>query len=393
MPRRAACLALLLGALAAPAAELHTLKGQKVIGDVVRITPKEIVLSSGGKEVVTPLAGVLRLEFPDNTRVRPEDKYADVELTDGTLLHCKDYAIKGKEVQMRLLVGPEVKVPLAAVANILNNAQDDKFRKDWTERVAKRRRQDLVAVLRDDVVTPLAGTLGQGDEAGTHIEFALAGDKKEIALSRLHGLIFQREIDPNAAPAVCKATDTHGDLVIASAVSAGSAGFGLTTPAGARIELTAAQLVRLDYSSDKVAFLSQMDPVQVDQPGSPFDQYRRDRSLDNQPLKVGGEVHPVGLALHAHTELEYDLKGEYREFRARAGIDDAVSGIDFPVVLRIEGDGKVLYRRTFTRKGEKSPVPIALNIKDVQRLRIVVASLDGYDFGRHLDLVEAKVSK
>ncbi len=393
MPMRVACLALLLGALAASAAELHTLKNEKITGEVVRVSGTEIVLSAGGKEIATPTTAILRLDFPDNTRIKPDDKFADVELTDGTLLHCKEYTIKGKEVQLSLVVGPQVKVPLSAVANILNNAGDDKLRKDWTERVARHRRQDILAVLREDVVNPLSGTLGEGSADGTHIEFTLAGAKKEVALARVHGLIFLREIDPNAAPAQCKVTDIYGDLIIASAASAKGRDFTLTTPAGACIELPSPQLVRLDYSSDKVAFLSQLDPVNVEQPPSPFDQYRRDRNLDNQPLKVGGEIFPIGLALHAHTELEYDLKGEYREFRARAGIDDTVSGIDFPVVLRIEGDGKELYRKTFTRKGDKKPVSIALNIKDVQRLRVVVASEDGFDFGRHLDLVEAKVSK
>jgi hypothetical protein len=393
MPVRAACLALLWGALAAPAAELHTLKGDKVAGDLIRVTDKEVVLSAAGKQVATPLVAVLRIDFPGNARVKLEDKYSDVELTDGTLLHCKEYAIKGKQVEMHLVAGPEVKVPLAAVANVLNDASDEKHRKDWTERLAKKRRHDVLAVLNDDVVNPLEGTLGEGNEAGTHINFTLAGSKREIPLARAHGLIFQRDIDPNATPALCKAQGAHGDLVIASAVAVTAGGFALTTPAGATIDLPASEVLRLDFSSDKVVLLSQMDPVKVEQPQSPFDQYRRDRNLENQPLKVGGEVFAVGLAMHAHTELEFDLKGEYREFRARAGIDDGVGGIDGPVELRILGDDKELYKKTFTRAAGSKAVPVALNVKDVQRLRVVVASGDGFDLGRHLDLLEAKVSK
>jgi hypothetical protein len=63
------------------------------------------------------------------------------------------------------------------------------------------------------------------------------------------------------------------------------------------------------------------------------------------------------------------------------------------VLLRIEGDGKELYTRTFNRKTDKVPVPITLNIKDVQRLRLVVSSGDGSDLGRHVHLGNAKVSK
>jgi hypothetical protein len=394
MPVRGALVALLLTAFAAPASELHTVKGEKITGDVVRITDKEVVLRHDGKEVATPAVNVLYVDYPGHTPVRAEEKYTDVQLTDGTLLHCKEVLLKGKQIEMRTLAGQEVKLPLTGVSNLLANAQDEKFRKDWNERLAKKRLKDVLAVVREGVVNPLEGTLGEGNKAGTAVEFALAGTRREVPLERVHGLIFLREIDPNAAPVLFKLTDTHRDLVMVSAVTQTDKGLSVTTPAGAKIEYANDVLVKLDYSSDKVAFLSRVDPVRVVQPDSPFDQYRRDRNLDNGPLKLGTEVFPLGLALHATTELEYDLKGDYREFKATAGIDYSVGGHDGPVVLRIEGDGKELYTRTFTRKAaDKTPVPITLNIKDVQRLRLVITAGDGNDLGRHLHLGNVKVSK
>jgi hypothetical protein len=393
MPVRGATFALLLSVLSAGAADLHTLKGEKITGELVRISDKEIVLKQSDKEVTVPAVGVLQLEFPANTTVKLEDKFTDVELTDGTLLHCKAISLKGKQVELRTLAGQEIKVPLQAVSNILNNAQDEKYRTDWSERVSRKRRRDVLAVLRDGVPNALEGTLGEGNEAGTHVEFTLGGNKREVGLERVHGLIFLREIDPNAAPVLCKLSSTFRDLVMVSGVSKTPTGLAVTTPCGARIEYADNLLGKLDYSSDKVIFLSRVDPVKVSQPDSPFDQYRRDRNLDNGPLKLENEVYPLGLALHATTELEYDLKGDFREFKATAGIDYSVGGHDGPVVLRIEGDGKELYIRTFTRKTDKKAVPITLNIKDVQRLRLIVASGDGSDLGRHLHLGNVKVSK
>jgi hypothetical protein len=394
MPVRAALLALFLSSLASGAAELQTLKGDKVSGDVVRITDKEVVLAVGGKEVATPLAQVLRLDFPANSPAKLDEKYTDVELTDGTLLHCKEFALKGKQAELRTLGGQEIKVAMSAIANVLVPAQDEKYRQDWTARIAKKRRRDVIAVLNDGVVNPVECTLGEANEAGTHLEFTLRDTKRQFPLANLHGLIFLRELDPTAPPVICKLTDTHHNLVTVSRAASTPAGLTVTTPSGARIEYPGNLLVRLDYSTDKVAYLSQLNPVKVDQPDNPFDQYRRDRNLDNQPLRLGGETFALGLALHAHTELEYDLKGDYREFRTVAGIDSTVGGIDGPVVLKIEGDGKELYTKIFTRKTDLArPTPIALNIKDVSRLRIVVTSGDGFDLGRHLDLANAKVSK
>ena len=45
-------------------AELHTLKGEMLKGELESITDKEIVVKEGGKSSVTPLADVLKLDFP-----------------------------------------------------------------------------------------------------------------------------------------------------------------------------------------------------------------------------------------------------------------------------------------------------------------------------------------
>ena len=99
--------------------------------------------------------------------------------------------------------------------------------------------------------------------------------------------------------------------------------------------------------------------------------------------------------MQASTELEFDLDGDYREFSAVAGIDDRIKRPDADLtVLRIEGDGKLLKELTFTRKNkDQHMVPITLNIKDVQKLRITVSSGDLTDVGKHVSLGDAKVSK
>ncbi len=409
---RAAFLALLLNASAVwcadePSspqgeAELHTLKGAVVKGSLENITDKEIVLNQNSTRVVTPLAQVLKIDFPAAKAVKIAEPYADVELIDGSLFHCKEWTIREKQVELKTLAGQEIKLPLTTVANILANAQDEKYRKEWTARLAKKHRRDVVALLKEGTVNPVEGTLGDADAEGKTISFQLAGGKKvNIILARLHGLIFQRELDPNAPPVLCKLSDTHGDFLMVSALAKTADGLTVTTSAGVRLDVPLAVVARLDYTLDKIAFLSQLEPVKVVQTSNFdfIDTYRRDKNLDNGPLRIHDEVYATGLALHAHTELEYDLRGDYREFHALAGIDQSVGGVGGPVVLVIEGviDGetKELYKKTFTRKDarDKNNGVINLNIKDVQKLRIIVRSGDLFDNGKHLDLVNAKVQK
>ena len=382
-------------------AELHTLKGDVLKGDVENITDKQIVVKQGGKSVATSVEQVLKLNFPAVAAVKLEGKYADVELIDGSRLHCMEWTLKEKQVELKTMAGPQIKVPVSAVANILNDAQEEKFRKDWFERLARKRRHDVVVRILDDTINSYEGTFGEADAEGKGIEFqSVTGTKGKLPIANLHGLIFQRELDPQAPAMLCKLSDSYGDFLVVSAVAKTPAGLSVTTPAGAKLDIAQPLLTRLDYTLDKLAFLSRLEPSKVVQTSNFdfVDTYRRDKNLDNGPLRVYNETYPIGLALHAHTELEYDLKGDYREFHAIAGIDQSVGGVGGPVVLVIEGiiDGqaKELYKKTFARKDkDKKEGTITLNIKDVQKLRLIVRTGDLFDNGKHLDLVNAKVQK
>jgi len=74
------------------------------------------------------------------------------------------------------------------------------------------------------------------------------------------------------------------------------------------------------------------------------------------------------------------------------GLDDNVGSFG-PAVLIVEGNGRELHKATFTASDKKKYQALRLNIKDVQKLRIIVKSGDGFDLGKHLDLAEARVSK
>jgi hypothetical protein len=399
---------LILGATSGWSAEfqLHTLKGDVIKGDVESITDKEIVLSQNGTRVTTPLAQILKLDFPPGPEIKLAGKYAIVELTDSSLLHCTEFAVKGKDVEMKLRSGQAIKLPLTAVLNVLVNAGEEKYRKDWAERLTKKRRRDAVLLLKEGTVNLIEGTIGDADEAGKMIKFVTAstGKEREVPLANVHGLIFQRELDPNAPPVLCKLFATHRDLVMVSGVTKTASGLTVTTPAGAKIEFPMTQLTRLDYTLDKLAYLSQIKPSKVVQPtgfvGDFVRTYRENKNLDNGPLRIYGDTYALGLSMHAHTELEYDLKGDYREFHAIAGIDESVPGVGGPVELVIEGviDGqtKELFKKTYVRKDSKNnkkDAAINLTIKDVQKLRIIVRKGDLFDSGKHLDLVNAKVQK
>ena len=156
----------------------------------------------------------------------------------------------------------------------------------------------------------------------------------------------------------------------------------------------------MDYSHGKRDYLSDMTPTKVDERcngAAEAVHYRRDLNLDDKPLHVNNTAYEKGLALHATTVLEYDLNGDYREFRAVVGIDDDVKGVGRPVLVTVEADGQKLAEVTLQRgvKDKSGPVPLVRNVKDVKKLRIVVTHdpAEFLDLGLHVDLADAYVSK
>jgi hypothetical protein len=186
--------------------------------------------------------------------------------------------------------------------------------------------------------------------------------------------------------------DVYQNVLVATSVELSDTGFVLTTAAGAKVELPRPVVARLDFSKDKLAFLSDLEPVRVVEKSAlgRIDHYRRDKNLDDGPLRLGPKVYGKGLALHAYTELVYDLDGRFKEFKAILGVDETVGGDGRPVV-RIDGDGRELFTGTITRKDE--PRALTLDVSGVKHLRIVVRSGGLLDLGDHVNLADAQVSK
>lgn len=399
-PSRSVCawLIILTTTATTSAAELRTLKGEVIQGDLVSVSPKEIVLNKDGTDVATSVPNVLQLTLQTPDKPPAMVKFVDVELTDGTILHCSSFVIKKDQVTFKvLLTGQEITVPLSSVSNYLKPAEDPQLRTDWTSRLETKRTRDVLAVLRDGVVNPLEGTLGQGSEDGSTIEFRLtSGQVAPVPQANVHGFIWQRTADPKALPVEFRLRDMHDNLVMGHTAETSDKTLTVTTPSGAKLTYSFDQIAKLDYSKGKLTFLSDLKPstrVIESASGEKFGHLRLDRGLGDKPMTLNTVSYAKGIAAFTYTELEYDLDGEYHEFRAVVGIDDNVGGSEGPVHLLIEGDGKELLSLSLTRLDMVRYHNVTLNIKDVNKLRIVISDPEKKDIGKHLNLANLQVRK
>jgi hypothetical protein len=380
----------------APAADITTLTGKKLSGDLVSLTAKGVTLKSAAGEQTVPIAELLLVDLGPESPGR--DAFTEVELADGSTLACSAVSLQGAQATLTLKSGSVVTCPLANIASILNNAHEPAVRQEWRQLLRNRGQYDLLVIRSDGKLDGLDGTFGPGSAAGDAIEFALASGDRTLnpKLSRVQGLVFIRKPAADAPPVFCKVVDSAGNRLVARSATYDGTTATVELVGGGSVKFAApARLARFDFSKGKLAYLSDLEPVEVDQSSTDdlIFPYRRDKNLSGSPIRVRGVSYAKGLTLHARTTLTYDIGGDYAEFRCILGVDDVVraeGGAPVHALVSIEADGRPLLKTEVRSRDE--PKPIAVDVKNARRLRITVAS-PLLDLGNQVTFADARVTK
>ena len=178
----------------------------------------------------------------------------------------------------------------------------------------------------------------------------------------------------------------------------------MTTVSGATVEYPSlAGVSKLDFSQGNVTYLSDLEaaaeypPPEKDGPLGeqyPFAvAYQKDRAIGAAEIVLAGRKFAKGISIPPDTALTYNLSGDYREFKAVAGILDGVKPDNGALKLRIEADGRAIFNETVSKKDP--PKEITLNVKDVKELKIVVERdpQNALYFGNQINLADARVQK
>jgi hypothetical protein len=400
MPFLRSLLAMLVCTSFGLADELRTLAGEKLTGQLVSVTAKEMEFKTPTDTVKMPVAKVLDVTLNPVKPLATDTKRTDFELTDGSVLHCKPdgFTIKGTKVALTLLTGQSLKVELKDIDHYLREAQDPAVQKQFATIMKRKAKNDRILRLVIDEETKkrdlnvLTVTIGDADAKGETIQYrTLGGEKKKAQLSKVDGMIFFRP-NPNELPTICQVFDTDGNQLMANKLSAENGSYKITTVTGAALTYEKAGLARLDYNINKLNYLSDLAPVDVtERSGSGLiTRYRKDKNLDNDAIRMKGKTYAKGLSMHAYTELKYDLKRKYKEFRFTLGVDDQIPG-NSKALVTIVCDGVKVFSQQVNRT--KDPKDVVIKVKGVKDLEITVSSDNVLDLHDHATLADAKVTQ
>ncbi|MCP4245796.1 MAG: hypothetical protein GY778_01995 [bacterium] len=154
---------------------------------------------------------------------------------------------------------------------------------------------------------------------------------------------------------------------------------------GERIDLPIDTVARIEFRSDRIVYLSDLEPVRQESAGllhRPWPM-RLDRSVANRPIVLGGRRYERGLGVHARTELAYRLDEAFALFVATVGIDDSVRPRG-NVTFKVLGDGRVLYDNGAVG-GRDEPQSVRADVSGVAELTLLVDYGDEMDLADHAD--------
>ena len=119
-----------------------------------------------------------------------------------------------------------------------------------------------------------------------------------------------------------------------------------------------------------------------------------DRSIDGNPLSIGGRSFDKGIGGHALSSVIIDLDGKANRFTAFVGVDDEVKGDDrakrFPIDFRVLVDGKPAFKSGPIKVGDAAKA-VDVDLTGAKTLVLYARPAGpGIDF-THADWADAKI--
>ena len=386
----------------APPFEVHTLDGQSAVGQIVALNADELVLETDQGPTTFALDQLAALARKPAPVLSASGANLLIELVDGSVLSAVEYGVTSGTGKIRSTLGATHEIPTRSIRWVRfgsPDGYDPKLTKEWSEITETQAAGDLLVVRKNGVLDYLEGVLRDVDDATC--QFELDGEVIPVKRAKIEGLVYAQPRSVELPEPIGKLVATDGSRLQLQTVEFADGKVAVSTPAGTSHSVPLERVVRFDFSSGKIAYLSDLEPESVAftplfgfaQPPAgllEFYSYRRDVGFEGNPLRLDGKVYKKGLSLASRTELVYKLPGKFRVFRATVGIDDSVRETG-SVRVAIKGDGKTLWQADV--RGSEPARELELEIAGVKRLEILVDYGEATDVGDRLDLGEARVTK
>ncbi len=258
-------LTLLLAAVAPDAApvEVALLDGRTVAGEVVSWNRDGVTIKSTAESEQFPADQLLNLTW--KAADGAADKSATfLELLDGSRFRITDFSTHDHTATVASpYVGAPLEIRTERIRSVELQPRTEAAAAVWQELEHKETAGDVLVVAKRegksfDYLTGVAGDL-TADQA----QFQWEGEQMAVKRSKAAAILYYHKQADRFPDAVCELTAADGSRIPAVEVEFIDGRLHLTTPAGVKLELAIADLRHADFSAGKLAYLSDLKPIEV----------------------------------------------------------------------------------------------------------------------------------
>lgn len=327
------------------------------------------------------------LELSTGRAVVDETSGAEVRLVYGGNIRLQQALISDEQLSIENSLR-QFKLPLEVVEAIVwetSEAVEDAIRSRASDR-------DSVVVKTSRGSRVVSGLLESIDE--THVNIIWQDKSRKIAIGKVLAVVpaAVQSTKPDGFKAMVHLVDGSEIGCIVNGYDAGALSVGLSDRFSLQID--AVQIARITFQSDAVVWLSDLEPIRVDQQ-SEFAAARiwqRDRSVQGNRLRLkfhsAGTVREFdkGIGTRSYTALAFS-NGSYDRFQAIVGIDHETAGRG-DCEMAVEGDGIVLWSKRI--RGSDDPQLIKVDISGVREVSLIVRPGRYFDLADHANWANAR---
>ncbi|MEM9943789.1 MAG: NPCBM/NEW2 domain-containing protein [Planctomycetota bacterium] len=360
--------------------------GTKVTGQIESIDMEGKISGDGFAEV--NFADIVALQFA-NQKSTPSGTI-QLHTLAGGVVNVDQPIVEGDQVEFQSKIGIQ-SLPFQSIRGIVwkqSEMVDNLLKKPSKE-------FDRICVVSNDKEGVLDGIFEKITATHVHVEYA--GKSRKILLEKVNAVV-TADLDlrkPTGSLATLTAVDGSTLLGVISAYRDGA--WRLESAGSDTLEIPSEYLTQISIESDRLQFLSDLEPISVEQKTTFALQrsWQRDKSIENNPITLlwsdgRSKQFNKGIGTQAYSRIEFENRKGFDKFSATVGIDrETESRGDCRAVVL--GDGIEIWSERIS--GTEDPKELELDISGVQKLSLVVYPGEAFDLGDHLNWANARFIK
>ena len=238
-------------------------------------------------------------------------------------------------------------------------------------------------------IDSISGLVDSMDDKEVVLE--IESQRRPILRQRLFAIVVAQPTAQDAATG-CVISLQDGSQLGGDLVAIGGGEATLSLPGGAKAEFPWSAISRIEIRSSRIAFLSDLKPIAVEQEAIVTlpRPWQRDKNVLGRPLKIGDRQFEKGIGVHARSSLTFAADGNYDVLAAIVGIDAATGGkgdCNFTVLA----DGQPLWTRRV--KGTDPPHEVRVDLKRASQVTLLVEPGADLDLADHANWCDVRFIK